>query len=68
MTGNSKNFENNNIIKFNLSKAEAIILPQKKVFFNLKTLKNLLSKNVLIIDFWRMYKYTHKNYFVFGKS
>jgi len=56
----------NNINKVNLINTEVIILSHKKKNLSLKMVKKLLKKNIVIIDYWRLYNVSHENYYKFA--
>jgi UDPglucose 6-dehydrogenase len=74
----NKNHSNKNIFNYanieyfdysntkNLLNFQVIILAHRKLFINFNTFKKLLKKNIIIVDYWRLYDYRHANYYTFG--
>jgi UDPglucose 6-dehydrogenase len=69
---NKNTFNNANIEYFdhsnekNLLNFQVIILAHRKLFIDFNTFKKLLKKNIIIVDYWRLYDYRHTNYYTFG--
>jgi UDP-N-acetyl-D-mannosaminuronate dehydrogenase len=69
---NKNTFNNVNIEYFdhsnekNLLNFQVIILAHRKLFIDFNTFKKLLKKNIIIVDYWRLYDYRHTNYYTFG--